>query len=458
MSVQAPSTAFSVGPATSGLPAKATEESEKRFTLPKAIVETRKTGRKLNRPRLVRPEEPQGDIEMSEVDGARNVGKAAPSSDVEAQGNLTLISQPLVRKRIASASASDLHDESVIQGETGSDVAAPLLKKSKGLEPPHESSEGQFAVPVENLGTLQVPEETLNIGELAQASNEEAMEADKEEIETTGERAEDGREQPDGVSQDELLSEKNNVLEENLDRPGGSEMVSDEGPKDQAEPDNQQLMTESGSEREEGELEPDVTELEGGGDISNIIGSPEPGEGQPEPVASPLASPTRADDESLAAVTLEVGEINSPEVLNDEKNDEGDVNEETAEGSDKSNDGNDQIPADTDQVMEAFSVPLESASASASSEIDVSKQGSPVSKQGSSTVTTEAEVVRQASPVSSTSTTINLSERARQNAAKRLGVASSPVVRGGRGRAAPRARGARGRGRLGRGQSSGEQG
>ncbi|KAK4595107.1 hypothetical protein RGQ29_018748 [Quercus rubra] len=458
VSVQAPSIAISVGPATSGLPAKATEESEKRFTLPKAIVETRKTGRKLNRPRLVRPEEPQGDIEMSEVDGARNVGKAAPSSDIEAQGNLTLISQPLVRKRIASASASDLHDESVIQGETGSDVAAPLLKKSKGLEPPHESSEGQFSVPVENLGTLQAPEETLNIGELAQASNEEAMEADKEEIETTGERAEDGREQLDGVSQDELLSEKNNVLEENLDRPGGSEMGSDEGPKDQAEPDNQQLMTESGSEREEGELEPDVTELEGGGDISNIIGSPEPGEGQPEPVASPLASPARADDESLAAVTLEVGEINSLEVLNDEKNDEGDVNEETAEGSDKSNDGNDQIPAETDQVMEALSVPLESASASASSEIDVSKQGGPVSKQGSSTVTTEAEVVRQASPVSSTSTTINLSERARQNAAKRLGVASSPVVRGGRGRAAPRARGARGRGRLGRGQSSGEQG
>nr|POF20463.1 nuclear-pore anchor [Quercus suber] len=459
VSVQAPSIAFSAGPATSGSPAKATEESEKRFTLPKAIVETRKTGRKLNRPRLVRPEEPQGDIEMSEVDGARNVGKAAPSSDIEAQGNLTLISQPLVRKRIASASASDLHDESVIQGETGSDVAAPLLKKSKGLEPAHESSEGQFAVPVENLGTLQAPEETLNVVELAQASNEEAMEADKEEIETTGERTEDGREQLDGVSQDELLSEKNNVLEENLDRPGGSEMVSDEGPKDQAEPDNQQLMTESGSEREEGELEPDVTELEGGGgDISNIIGSPEPGEGQPEPVASPLASPARADDESLAAVTLEVGEINSPEVLNDEKNDEGDVNEETAEGSDKSNDGNDQIPVETDQVMEALCVPLESASASASSEIDVSKQGIPVSKQGSLTVTTEAEVVRQASPVSSTSTTINLSERARQNAAKRLGVASSPVVRGGRGRAAPRARGSRGRGRLGRGQSSGEQG
>ncbi|KAL0009589.1 hypothetical protein SO802_011091 [Lithocarpus litseifolius] len=457
VSVQAPSIASSVGPATSGSPAKATEESEKRFTLPKAIVETRKPGRKLNRPRLVRPEEPQGDIEMSEVDGARNVSKAAPSSDMEAQGNLTLISQPLVRKRIASASASDLHDELVIQGETGSDVAAPLLKKSKGLEPPHESSEGQFAVPVENLGTLQAPEENLDIGELTQASNEEALEADKEEIETTGERSEDGREQLDGVSQDELLSEKNNVLEENLDRPGGSEMVSDEGPKDQAEPDNQQLMTESGSEREEGELEPDVTELEGGGDISNIIGSPELGEGQPEPVASPLASPARADDESLAAVTLEVGEINSAEVLNDEKNDEGDVNEETAEGSDKSNDGNDQIPAETDQVMEALSVPVESTSASASSEIDVSKQGSPVSKQGSSTVTTEAEVVRQASPVSSTSTTINLQERARQNAAKRLGVASSPVVRG-RGRAAPRARGGRGRGRLGRGQSSGEQG
>lgn len=455
VSVQAPSLALSVGLKTSGLPAKATEESEKRFTLPKAIVETRKPGRKLVRPRLVRPEEPQGDTEMSEVEGANNVGKSAPSGDLEAQGNLSSLSQPLLRKRTASSSASELHEELVIQGETSSDVAAPMLKKSKGLEPPRESSEGQLIVPVEILGTLPANEESFDGGELPQGSNEEVTDAEKEDVETTGERAEDGKEQLDGTSQDELLSEKNSVLEENLDRPGGSEVVSDEGPRDQAEPDNQQLVTEFGSEREEGELVPDVADLEGGGDFSNIIGSPDIGEGQPEPVASPMASPARADDESLVAAALEAGEINSPEALNDEKNDEG-VNEETVEGSDKSNDGNDQIAVETDQVMEALSVPVESASASASSEINVSKQGSPVSKQGSSTGTTEAEVVRQVSPVGGTSTTINLTERARQNAAKRLGVVSSPAARG-RVRAVPRGRGVRGRGRVGRGQSSGEQ-
>jgi nucleoprotein TPR len=439
------------------LPAKVTEESEKRFTFPKTNVETRKISRKLVRPRLVKSEDPQGDIDMSEVEGANIVGKPAPSSDTENQGHLSLQTQPLTRKRIASSSASELHEESVIQGETISDVAAPLLKKSKGLEPPQEIAGGQFSAPVEDLGTLPATEESFGGGELPQGSNEEAMDAEKEELNTTGDKAEVAKEQLDGTSQDELQSEKNNVLEENLDRPGGSEMVSDDGPKDQAEQENQQSIMESGSDREEGELVPDVADPEGSSYISNTVGSPEIVEGQAEPVATPVASPARADDEALVATAVELAEINSLEGVNDEKND---VTEETAEGSDKSNDGNDQVAVEADQVTEALSVPVESTSASAAAEVDVSEQAvSPVSKQGSSTVTTEAEVVRQVSPAGSTSTTINLSERARQNAAKRLGVVTSPVVRG-RGRAVPRGRGGRGArgGRVGRGQSSSEQG
>ncbi|KAG6625188.1 nuclear-pore anchor-like isoform X1 [Carya illinoinensis] len=454
VSMQAPSLVFPVGPSTSGLPAKVTEESEKRFTLAKTNVETRKAGRKLVlvRPRIVKSDEPQRDVEMSEVEGANNAGMPAPSTDTETQGNLTLLTQPVVRKRLASSSTSELHEETVIKGEISSDVGVPVLKKTKGSEPAQESSECQFAVPVENLGTLVASEGLSEVREFPQGSNEEVMDAE-EEFETTGDKSEDKKSVPDENvdRQGGLHGDKKSVLDENIDRQDGSEMVSDDGQKDQAE-ERKKRNLESGSEREEGELMLDFTDPEVG-DISNTMGKSKIGEGQPEPIATPSASPARAGDETLVAAAMEIGEINSPEALNDEKNEEGDAEVETAEGSDKSNDGKEQIVMETSQVSEASYVPVENTSGGAVTEVDVSKQGSPLSEQGISTVNTETDVVRQGSPVGITSTTINLSERARQNAARRLGVASSPVVRG-RGRAVPRARGPRG----GRGQSSNEQG
>ncbi|KAG2664364.1 hypothetical protein I3760_16G078800 [Carya illinoinensis] len=454
VSMEAPSLVFPVGPSTSGLPAKVTEESEKRFTLAKTNVETRKAGRKLVlvRPRIVKSDEPQRDVEMSEVEGANNTGMLAPSTDTETQGNLTLLTQPVVRKRLASSSTSELHEETVIKGEISSDVGVPVLKKTKGSEPAQESSECQFAVPVENLGTLVASEGLSEVREFPQGSNEEVMDAE-EEFETTGDKSEDKKSVPDENvdRQGGLHGDKKSVLDENIDRQDGSEMVSDDGQKDQAE-ERKKRNLESGSEREEGELMLDFTDPEVG-DISNTMGKSKIGEGQPEPIVTPSASPARAGDETLVAAAMEIGEINSPEALNDEKNEEGDAEVETAEGSDKSNDGKEQIVMETSQVSEASYVPVENTSGGAVTEVDVSKQGSPLSEQGISTVNTETDVVRQGSPVGITSTTINLSERARQNAARRLGVASSPVVRG-RGRAVPRARGPRG----GRGQSSNEQG
>ncbi|XP_040999238.1 nuclear-pore anchor-like [Juglans microcarpa x Juglans regia] len=478
VSMQAPSLVFPLGPSTSVLPAKATEESEKRFTLAKTNVETRKAGRKLVlvRPRIVKSDEPQGDVEMSEVEGANSAGKPAPSSDTETQGNLTLLTQPLVRKRLASSSTSELHEETVIQGEISSDVGVPVLKKTKVSEPAQESSECQFAVPVENLETLVATEGLSEVHEFPQGPSEEVIDGE-EEVETTGDKAEDKKSVPDenvdrqgGLlgykksvpdenvdRQGGLHGDKKSVLDENVDRQDGSDMVSDDGPKDQAE-ERKKKNLESGSEREEGELMPDFTDPEVG-DISNTMGKSKIGEGQPEPIATPLASLARAGDETLVAAAMEIGEINSPEALNDEKNEEGDAEVETAEGSDKSNDGKEQIVVETAQVSEASYVPVENTSGGAVTEADVSKQGSPLSEQGISTVNTETDVVRQGSPVGLTSTTINLSERARQNAARRLGVVSSPVVRG-RGRAVPRARGPRGGrgGYVGRGQSSNEQG
>ncbi|KAK1559963.1 hypothetical protein Q3G72_020580 [Acer saccharum] len=119
-------------------------------------------------------------------------------------------------------------------------------------------------------------------------------------------------------------------------------MPSDDGSKDQAEQENQQLIQESESEREEGELVPDVTDVEGVTDVSNVMGSPEIGEGQPDLTATPVVSPARVDDEANVE-------------LNEVVNDEGDTIEENAEGSDKSNDGNDQIAADRSGSVELAS-------------------------------------------------------------------------------------------------------
>ncbi|KAK9278500.1 hypothetical protein L1049_028066 [Liquidambar formosana] len=283
---QSPSTSSSLGPATSYSPAKATEEREKRYTLPKTNVETRKTGRKLVRPRLGKPEEPQGDIEMSEMEGNKG-GKIASSHDTGTQGNITSLTQPLARKRLASSSAPELHNE----GETISDVETPLLKKSKGSDSPNEVSEGQpAAAALENLETLPAMEESFDaVGDLPQVSNEEAIGAGKDEGEPTVGQTEEpvDPQQLDGMIQVDLENDGSNVLDETSDKPSETEVVFDDVSKDHAEQDIQQSTMES--EREEGELVPDVTDLEGGGDMSNLMESAETVEGQHEPVV-PAAS------------------------------------------------------------------------------------------------------------------------------------------------------------------------
>lgn len=453
---QPPSVASFVGPATS-VPARSTEESEKRYNALKANVESRKTARRLVRPRLVRPEEqPQGDTEMSEAEGANNSGKTAPSSDTETQGNPSSLppTQTLVRKRQASSSAFGSHEESVSQGETGSDVVAPLTKKSKGLDSPQVSGEGKASATMENLETLLVIEESTDVGDGPQASNEEAVvDAEKEEVETTEDKVDESRETPLAeASQVENSQNDDIVLEENMERASGKEMVSDDIGHDQADVENQQSMLEIGNEREEGELVPDAAELEGTGDV--VAGPELVVEGQPEPLVTPVASPARVDDEAVASAATDVGDISSQDAQNDEKNDEVDEPEETAEGSEKSNDGIDQAAVEIDQVAEAASVAPESTSSATTSEVTVSKQSSP-------SIITDTEEMKQVSPLSSTSTTINLSERARQRAMLRqagvgVGVVSPSVPRG-RQRATPRGRGVRGGRRGGRGPTTGEQ-
>lgn len=444
--------------------------------MPKTNAETRKTGRKLVRPRLVKPDEPQGDTEMSEIEGPNNVGKSAPSNETET--NISSLAQPLLRKRLASSSAFGGREELVTKGETGPDVAAPLLKKSKGSESPVGSGERQSTTMLENLETHPAAEESGGVGDLPQVSNDETIvDTENEEVETIGEKATEPKEtQVDCMNQADY-----NVSEENLDRTGGKEMVPDDGTQDQVEPESQPSTTEIGSEREEGELVPDAADVERD---AGTMGSPELGEGLPEPGATPVASPARVDDEGLACIGASIGETNAPEVLNDEKNEEVDVTEETMEGSDKSNDGNDQIAVEIDQPAEAAMIIAESSSTVSNAESGPAKQENPgnvleagevkqvpalsststtaeisVPKQGSPSVV-EAEEVKRASPVSTTSTTINLQERAKQRAMLRQAGVVSPPNRG-RGRAAPRGRamrGGRGGRSSGRGQTSGEKG
>lgn len=435
------------------LPTKMAEEKERKAPVPKPNVETRKTGRKLVRPRLVRPEEPPSDVEMSEVDGSTSVAKLTPASESETQHNITLFSQPIARKRLASSS-SDLNEQPLNQGETSSDVPPPVLKRPKGTDSVQEGSEGQAATPSETLVTLPVVEESA-VADLSQGE-EEAV-AEKEEVETSGEKAEPPKEseQLDDTTQVEPENETIEVAEEILDKPSESGMEIYDGSKDQATAeDNQQLPGEFENEREEGEL---VAEIEDGADMSNMAGSPETGEVLPD--TTPVASPARIDDEAMVPVGMESGEINSPEMITDEKNDEGDIVEEIGEGSDKSNEGGDQIAVETDQSPEAASVAGERTTATAITEMDASKQAS---SSGA-----DAEEVRQVSPASNTSTVVNLAERARQRAMLRQGGSGAPAVltppgargRGRvlRGRIARGARGGRG-GRSGRGQTPGQQG
>lgn len=411
--------------------------------------------RKLVRPRLLKPEEPQGDTEMSEIEGPNNGGKPVPSADTETPGNLSSlpVTQTLLRKRQASSSDLGSREESVTQGETVPDVPAPLLKKSKGSDSPQGGEEHASAI-TENVETVPTIEEASDVGDFPQASNEEAIvDADKEEVETPVEKADEPKE-PQLVEASEVDSQNDKVPEENLDRAGGKEMLSVDGAHDQADLENQPSMMEIGGEREEGELVPDATELEGTGDAE---GGSELAEAQSELAVTPVASPARVDDDALASAAVDVGEISSQDIPGDDKNEEVDVPEETAEVSDKSTDGNDQTAVEGDQIVEGASasaaavasVVPESTSVATTSEASISKQSSP-------SVVTESEEVKQVSPSSGASTTINLTERARQRAMLRQAGVVSPSPSRGRGRGVPRGRGVRGR-RGGRGPPPSEQ-
>ncbi|KAK6926183.1 Nucleoprotein TPR/MLP1 [Dillenia turbinata] len=421
------------------------DDKEKRLTMPRAMGEPRKLGRRLMRPRIGKPEEPQGDTEMSEIEGSSDGGKLPPQ-DMETQGNLGTISQLTSRKRLTSSSTPEIPEESTIQPDMGSDDVTPSLKKVKVSDSQNKDAEGQslLAENVENLPTVEEPVDAG--GDSLQGPNEEAIEPEKDEAETIEEQNEEPSEPQNLVdnSQTELQNDRSNELEDNLDKTVETEVAFDDGPKDQEEQPIQQLNVESGSEREEGELLLDMVESDVA-DISSIMDSPGMVGGQSESLAAPAASPARVDEDTTVVATGEATEAPSPEVLNEDKNGEGETAEEMGECTDKLDEGNDQVLLET-EPSEAISA-SESVSTSTTAEVTASKQGS------SSSVKPESEA-KQVSPASMPSRTINLNERARERAMLRqAGVIPQPTRGRGRVRGA---RGLRGRGGA-RGQSPNEQ-
>ncbi|KAL6544653.1 hypothetical protein OROMI_023515 [Orobanche minor] len=381
-------TEFHAPPATSNVPpTKATEEKEKRLSQAKANI---KLGRKLVRPSITKPKEPQGDVDMSEADESNTTGQ-----NTESQMNAPPQPTALGRKRPSASSSADLQEEMLVTEETSIDVPTPLLKKSKPSEAQQEDGDEPSTDPIESPDDVAVNKDDEPI-------DTERDEAERDESETAGEQLEEVK--VDLQIQVELPSDAG---DEDLDKPSET-VLSDDKSRDQTEQDIPHLITEPG-EREEVEVAGDFGDNNDG--YSNLSNEATPvgiGEIQGDQSMEPENSPG-----------LEVGEIDE-EDKNDDEN-EPDKFAESDQGPESSNAAED---------------------ASASSGVDVGPDllpdagGKPVS------------------PVSSSSTTVNLQERARARAQMRLHggvVGASPSRARGRG---VLGRGVRG-GRAGRGQSPG---
>ncbi|KAH0662148.1 hypothetical protein KY284_027079 [Solanum tuberosum] len=414
------------------IPAVGKAEEERRLVLSKITSETRKTGRKLVRPRITKPEEPLVDVEMQDTDESTNSRKHLPPQNAENLDNATLSTQPPIRKRLSAASTSELQEETPAMDETCLDVAQPVLKKSKHLEAPQEGGEDKSAGNVENSESLPTTEEH-DAGDETQCLKEEASDIEKDETTLSGEQVEE----PSVVA--------TNQAESQVDR---TDIADDTfvGSNEVSTPDNEstfQVQQESEQlamdEREEGEL---IADPEDVGNLDSILsmGSPE----NLEPQTDDLAG----TDEDLLLTPTDPGEMESSQLPDDDKNDEVDATEELAESSDKLNDGGDQVAAETDQAVDTVTGVKPSSSPVDSSN---SKEGGP-----GESAAAETEEGKQVSPVNRSSRTINLNERARERASIRQAAMLSSTPTRGRGRVL-RGRGGRS-GRGGRGPISGSQG
>lgn len=416
------------------MPPKPTvEEKEKKLLLPKTISDARKSVRRLVRPRLKTEEVQQQD---TEIPGAENAGKQFVSSrrDAAAEGivGASSVQQP-PRKRQLTSSAAELADQPADDGESA-------LKRSKGLDLPQQDvSEGQIVEPAEEV----LDSQPQGVDKDKDASGDIQMEDTQI---STDKVEEDQQKEP-------LSSEVTD--EENLDRAAsGQGDMSGMAPsgdvvlivEDQIEPSNNQQVVDE-SDKEEGELAPDVADPEevgsGAGDVSPEAGVE--GEKPEEAVATtPTASPIRGG-EDVDAVLDEADNNSSLEAVpqDDEKGEEeGEIMDDTVADADAPS-----SKIETEQQQQQVS--SEAAAAGESGLLPtpplIRRSPSP-----SPSLSSSPGLSPSLTTVGSSSTTINLRERAREKAALRQ-AGALPSTTPSRGRAV-RGRGVRGRGaRTGRG-------
>ncbi|KAI3997019.1 hypothetical protein MKX01_021295 [Papaver californicum] len=448
----------------------------------KPNIEARKMARRLVRPRLARPEGASGDVEMSEVEGSSNLADSkvvGPSHDSEPEANLgsVITTQTLVRKRPASLASSGTPDEGNIEEEPGSSMP----KKSKVFDRlPETIAENE----------KRIDTKTDDAADAADAACEEPVDPEKDDIvPAAGEETIDSkRDYGDATIEQSAPEEvKDSLLDgesQNEINPLSEELLMDDQVKeteedieesmrdgDEQDPQQQPIAAEVENDREEGELPSDFADPQNDGGLDMIF---EAEENLAEPVIVP-----GVEDEEAVPTTEVVPEAVSPEILLAEKNEMGELMEDTAEDNDKSNSGNDEEGA-VDDIEQSPKGSFGAGGAVTSSSSPTANLGDP--KQGNANVSPKAEGGKEDLPGGSVSPKpeggkedlpggsgnssariINMNERARRGARLRqAGVVEAmapPLTRGrgiavitaGRTISTVRGRGARARGRGGRG-------
>ncbi|CAH9094366.1 unnamed protein product [Cuscuta epithymum] len=412
---------ISSGVPTLSILTKTEDERGKRLMLSKlSNPDARKTGRKLVRPRIIKPEEPphNDDLEMAEEADASGKQFALQTVETRDVPSMVVPSQLSARKRPSAPSTMELQQEETpaASEEARADPVQPLLKKPKGQEIISQDGSALNSVPESNEGCDVV---------------EDVAQGFKEEDEEKDEAVSSGGEQQ--LAEQGVSFDQTNLQSDRCDDIGDDDIFDSSGPGEadvqndeqhvqgQQEPVIHSTATESGNEMEEGELlfaGTDVADIEGGCNLS--MGSPEV-EGQSGQQAVTPDNLTAVDEASPFAETGEV---------DDEKSDGG---EESGEVLDKMNygGGSEQVIAESSadhlpesSVEKPFNIPA------------IVVAPAPLKDENLGSGNAAASVVTEVKPTR----TINLAERARERQRERQGAGrgqepanltrSSPSTRG----------------------------
>ncbi|GAB2250736.1 hypothetical protein Droror1_Dr00016986 [Drosera rotundifolia] len=447
-----------VGASSAADTAAAAGEREKKVTMPRVPA---KAARKLIRPKLGRSEEPQGDTELPEME----VGRSLPTHDEEKQ-----FPHPAARKRPASTFASEPHEDlPPAQAQIDLDSEIHTLKKLKGSEFPKEDPE--FPSSSEILeAPLNVEVPSVSASDLPQDVHEDVTDTEQDGIEISKLTGEPSEVDKDDTDQADMMIDNTAPLEENIHDQSETDSMLDDG-KTQSQQEQQQTV--DIDDREEGELEPEYLD---GGESGDMIDGMDAVQTQSDadPILS-LPSPVAVEETSPADEDLTE---TVPDDAVGEKNDEpgtDDIDEDPEKSNDVNNETDpvgEQSVADESPLTPAVVMVDEALAAAAeatdlkedasSSMTNASEEAKEVSPSPAVTEATHAkedaassiagtEESKEASPstvAGSSSTTINLNERARLRSALRLGQATPTAIRGRvrqpiRGRAVRGARGGR---------------